>query len=145
MQTDLWALGITLFESHLGRRVNDGSDTDILRSILTMKIVDLHEGEAIDPDLHRALKALLSAAPERLKRAKAAAHVFRQLEERFPLEAEWLIDAVNQVARAASPMAKALDAPVTGSQHSAHMPIQAMNEKEPQKKPGLFQKLFGKG
>lgn len=81
--TDLWALGVVLFEAALGRVAVDGDDRTILMAILQHELMKYRPGEALDPRLHDALTALLAKEDARLQKAKAAANIMRRLEVAF--------------------------------------------------------------
>jgi serine/threonine protein kinase len=81
--TDLWALGVVLWESALGRVAVEGDDRTILAMILQGELMKYRPGEALDPRLHDALTALLAKEGARLQKAKAAANIMRRLEVAF--------------------------------------------------------------
>ncbi len=75
--TDLWGLGMTLWESALGRLAVEGDDVEVYRQICDGRAMALRKGETVDPRLAHAIGQLLSVAPEcRPKTALDAASVF---------------------------------------------------------------------
>ncbi len=81
--TDLWALGVVLWEAVLGRRAVVGDDREILTAILRGDVMKYQPGEALDPRLHDALAAFIAPANARLQRAKAAGNILGRLEAAF--------------------------------------------------------------
>ena len=57
--TDLWALGVSLFESAMGRKAATGGQQTVLASIIGGRIMQLREGESLHPLLARTFHALL--------------------------------------------------------------------------------------
>jgi serine/threonine protein kinase len=79
--SDLWALGLVLFEAALGRRAITGSQPEMTARIVGGHVMTLKEGEALEPRLHQALMQLVHPNPElRVNRARDAVALFRMLE-----------------------------------------------------------------
>jgi len=57
--TDLWALGVTLFESAMGRKAATGGQQMVLAAIIGGRIMQLHPGEQLHPLLFKTFQALL--------------------------------------------------------------------------------------
>jgi serine/threonine protein kinase len=57
--TDLWALGVTLFESAMGRKAATGGQQLVLAAIIGGRIMQLHPGEQLHPLLFKTFQALL--------------------------------------------------------------------------------------
>ena len=57
-KTDLWALGVCLFEAALGRQAVTGPEAVILACIVRGQLLDLRPGEAIEPTLALVIKSL---------------------------------------------------------------------------------------
>jgi serine/threonine-protein kinase len=95
--TDLWALGIVLFEACLGRRAIEGDERDVLGGITDGRITSLKAGESIPSPLSDGIFALLAEKSARLQRARAAANVLKRIEEQLPPELGWAKGAVQRV------------------------------------------------
>jgi serine/threonine protein kinase len=79
IHTDLWGLGMSLWESALGRYAVQGDDPQIFASIITGRTLQLAPGESIDPTLRGAVAQLLSSEPRcRPQTAHHAAMTFAQ-------------------------------------------------------------------
>lgn len=81
--TDLWSLGVTLFEAALGRLMVSGEPVDIFRAITKGTYRQFRAGETLDPALEDALFALLAPKHERLQNARAAARMFASVEAKI--------------------------------------------------------------
>ncbi len=81
--TDLWSLGVTLFEAALGRLMVSGEPVDIFRAITKGTYRQFRAGESLDPALEDALFALLAPKHERLQNARAAARMFASVEAKI--------------------------------------------------------------
>ena len=81
--SDLWSLGVCLFEAALGRMMVAGEPMAIFKAIMAGDYRNLRPGEVLDADLQAAIFALVTDANSRLRNARAAASVFGRLEERF--------------------------------------------------------------
>lgn len=79
IHTDMWGLGMSLWESALGRYAVEGDDPKIFASIITGRTLRLEPGESIDPTLRSAVAQLLSSEPScRPQTAHHAAIAFSQ-------------------------------------------------------------------
>ncbi len=78
--SDLWALGVTLFEALVGRKAASGGDQEILSAIVGGRILALHDDERAPQRLLDALGQLAAPAEQRFTNAAAAARVFASLE-----------------------------------------------------------------
>lgn len=76
-QTDLWALGVCLFEAALGRAAVTGPEAVILASVVRGSLFDLRPGEGLAPALHAAIQALCAPIDRRVESAAAAARLLR--------------------------------------------------------------------
>lgn len=76
-QTDLWALGVCLFEAALGRAAVTGPEAVILASVVRGSLLDLRPGESLAPPLHAAIQALCAPVEQRAESAAAAARLLR--------------------------------------------------------------------
>lgn len=70
--SDLWALGVVLFEAVLGRRAAEGDTREVIGAIARRSIRELLPGEVIEPRHEEGLFALLAEKNERQQRARAA-------------------------------------------------------------------------
>jgi serine/threonine protein kinase len=81
-QSDLWSLGVVLFELLVGRPAVEGNDIAAMGRICVGDLMELREGEAPDPRVLRALSQLLQKAPQdRPRRARDTAALFAMLEK----------------------------------------------------------------
>lgn len=104
--TDLWALGVTLWEAALARYAVPGDEVLTLRAAADGQLAKLLPGEALEREVADALHALISPLGQRLQNARAAHAVFTRLATRFSGGREALANAVRTVqARAAAPTA----------------------------------------
>lgn len=82
--SDLWALGMSLWEAALGRLAVDGTDTSVFAAIVDGKAHELRPGEQMDPRVGHCVGHLLRAAPaHRPPSAAEAAKMFRTFSLAF--------------------------------------------------------------
>ena len=83
--TDLWALGVTLFESAVGRKAAKGNQQMVLAAILAGRILDRSEDERVHPLLERTFYGLLRTDDRnrRLNDATRLAQIFAQIESKL--------------------------------------------------------------
>ena len=94
-QSDLWALGVVLWEALLGRAAVSGSDAVAVGRICSGNLMMLDDGEDADPRVSRAISQLLRRhAVDRPRRAREAAALFAMLEKAIPGDADELSQAV---------------------------------------------------
>lgn len=81
--SDLWALGMVLWEAAIGRFAYRGeTDREVLAGILRGEPMELDEGETIDEELARAIRPLLQLNPlQRVRSGTEAAENFAAVEE----------------------------------------------------------------
>lgn len=84
--TDLWSLGVCLFEAALGRHMVTGEAVQIFRQLTMGTYRELRDGESLHPDLAVAIFALVTDVTMRLRNARAAAAVFARLEQKLIAE-----------------------------------------------------------
>lgn len=98
--SDLWALGMVMWEAMLGRFAYRGeTDREVLAGIILGRPMKLDDSERPDAALHAAIEPLLQRLPvERTREAAEAAARFSQIEDRFDdtrtLAQEALDDAI---------------------------------------------------
>jgi serine/threonine protein kinase len=81
VQSDLWALGVVLWEALLGRPAVQGSDTVAIGRICVGDVMALEEGEQPDARLVRAIARLLQRRPgDRPRRARDVAALFAMVQ-----------------------------------------------------------------
>jgi serine/threonine protein kinase len=81
VQSDLWALGVVLWEALLGRPAVQGSDAVAVGRICVGDVMALDEGEQPDPRLVRAIARLLQRRPgDRPRRARDVAALFAMVQ-----------------------------------------------------------------
>ena len=82
VQSDLWALGVVLWEALLGRAAVNGSDAVAVGRICSGSIMILEDDEQPDTQVSRAIARLLTKDPtKRPRRAKEAAALFAMVEK----------------------------------------------------------------
>jgi serine/threonine protein kinase len=83
-QSDLWALGVVVLELALGRSALRGGRAESIARILDGRLLELDQGEALDPRLHEVLRKLLAVDPaERFLDAREAEALLARLEGSF--------------------------------------------------------------
>ena len=82
--TDLWALGLTLWEAALGRYAVVGKTTQTMRAVLDGSVTTLHTGERVEPELKAALLSLVAPFERRLKNALVTKTLFHRLVREQP-------------------------------------------------------------
>ncbi len=81
VQSDLWALGVVLWEALLGRPAVQGSDAVTVGRICVGDVMALEEDEQPDPRLVRAIARLLQRRPgDRPRRARDVAAIFSMVQ-----------------------------------------------------------------
>ncbi|MBI1947872.1 MAG: protein kinase [Deltaproteobacteria bacterium] len=75
--TDLWALGVCLFEAALGRQAVTGPEAVILATVVRGKLLELRPGEELPPALDGVVHALCAPVERRVANAAAAARMLR--------------------------------------------------------------------
>lgn len=99
--TDLWGLGMSLWEAAIGRYALEGHDHVIFANIVGGRAMQLNAGENMDARLRHAVGQLLATAPEcRPPSAAEAGAVFKQYLKDFDDEeiAQRARELVRQVA-----------------------------------------------
>ncbi len=81
--TDLWSLGVCLFEAALGRQMVAGEPVDIFRALTNGSYRTLRPGERLYAGLQDALFALVADKNNRMRNARAAARMFASLEAKL--------------------------------------------------------------
>ncbi len=82
-QTDLWALGVCLFEAALGRPSVTGPEAVMLATVVRGRLFDLQPGEALPGPVGAALGRLCAPEGERLPGALAAVRALRDAERAY--------------------------------------------------------------
>jgi serine/threonine protein kinase len=83
-QSDMWALGVVLWEALLGRSAMIGSEAECVGRILSGRVMQLDASETVDPKMERAIAQLLAKNPkDRPRRARDAAAVFAMFEKEY--------------------------------------------------------------
>lgn len=93
-QTDLWSLGVVLWEALRGKEALAGPSAASIGRILAGNVMALDQGEMVDGRVQRAIAQLLRVNPsERPKRARDAAALFAMLEKEIcgPLDVTGLM------------------------------------------------------
>ena len=83
--TDLWALGVTLFESAVGRKAAKGNQQMVLAAIMSGRILDRGEHEQVHHLLERTFYGLLrmDEPGRRLSDATRLTQIFAQIESKL--------------------------------------------------------------
>ncbi|HEY1099690.1 MAG TPA: serine/threonine-protein kinase [Myxococcota bacterium] len=83
--TDLWALGVTLFEAAVGRKAVEGNEHEVFSGIMHNKLLELRPGEILHPALRYLFDGLLCADPEqrRFRDPEEVLHAFRVIRGRL--------------------------------------------------------------
>lgn len=83
-QTDLWSLGVVLWEALRGKEAVKGATAAAIGKIISGGVMTLEEGERVDARVQRAIAQLLRLdAKERPARARDAAAMFAMLEKQI--------------------------------------------------------------
>jgi serine/threonine protein kinase len=98
--TDLWALGLTLWEAAMGRYAVAGDPMNTMRAAMGGDILALGDGERVDADVLETIQALVCPAEQRIQNAKAAGAVLTRLANRRPGGRDALAEAVAVVGAA---------------------------------------------
>lgn len=80
--TDLWALGVTLWESALARYAMPGDEVLTIKAAMDGTLASLLPGEQLDRDVKDSIQALVAPVGRRLQNARAANAVFSRLAKR---------------------------------------------------------------
>ena len=87
VQSDLWSLGVVLFEALVGRAAVTGNDVAAMGRICVGNLMELYPGETPDPRVLRALSQLLQKKPaDRPRSARDAAAIFAMHEKALEKE-----------------------------------------------------------
>ena len=99
VQSDLWALGVVLWEALLGRPAVNGSDAVAVGRICSGSIMILEDDEQPDPQLSRAIGRLLTKdSTTRPRRAKEAAALFAMVEKSLTGDGDQVVARVVAAA-----------------------------------------------
>jgi serine/threonine protein kinase len=83
--TDLWALGVTLFESSVGRKAAEGTQHQVFAAIMNGQIAAVQAGEQLHPALRYLFDGLLEvdADKRRFRDPEDVLHAFRVIRGRL--------------------------------------------------------------
>jgi serine/threonine protein kinase len=115
VQTDVWALGVVLWEALIGREAVQGTPAAAVGRICTGNIMVLQEGEQVDGRVQRAIAKLLKKEPrDRPQRARDAAAIFSMIEKDLAGERDIETEMAQLVAARVGPCE--IDDPSTAHQ-----------------------------
>lgn len=98
--TDLWALGLTLWEAAMARYAVAGDPMNTMRAAMGGDILALGDGERIEQDVLETIQALVCPAEQRIQNSKAAGAVLARLANKRPGGRDALAEAVAVVGAA---------------------------------------------
>ena len=101
--TDLWALGVTLWEAAVGRYCVPGQTMQTIRAALDGSITSLLPGERVEPELKAALLTLVAPLERRAKNARIAKTLLHRVSHELPGGALELGEAVSLCKSGAPP------------------------------------------
>lgn len=128
VQSDLWSLGVVLFEALVGRPAVTGNDVAAMGRICVGNLMELQPGEAPDSRVLRALSLLLQKKPaDRPRTAREAAAIFAMHEKALEKEhAQRSVDDARlavSVVRQRSSVATAMHAAPLDSDETSGLDI----------------------
>jgi serine/threonine protein kinase len=103
VQTDIWALGVCLWELAVGRRAVRGDERAVLTAVMKGELMKLHGNERVDPALTAVLAQMIAPAEQRFSSARAAYTALLNLHAQLGSTEE--ATAIAKTFVAASPQA----------------------------------------
>jgi len=97
--SDIWALGLGLFECVLGRRASGGTEAEILASIFQGRVLALQRGEVLPPELAPIIAGACAREAKQRLSAGVIAAMLRDVEARCGDTRTAVSHVVAEVAR----------------------------------------------
>jgi serine/threonine protein kinase len=108
VQSDIWSLGIVLWEALRGKEALKGATAAAIHTIISGKVLQLDQGEIVDGRMQRAIAQLLKLkADDRPRRARDAAALFAMLEKQLASDVDVEALAAAAVSNAVGPRSDA--------------------------------------
>jgi serine/threonine protein kinase len=137
-RSDLWALGVVLWEALLGRSAVLGTDAAAVGRICAGSIMILEDNEAPEPRVSHAISQLLHKDPlKRPQRGNDVAALFAAVERSLAVDGPAEMRRVVAAAISGVPLAPATSAPVPAQASTADIQVPVLSSSSSVKPPPL--------